>query len=177
MKPPETFESSRLLLRLPKMDDAELIFQKYAQDPEVSKYLSWRPHENIDATKEFLSRCIQCWKDEAAFPWVITLKSDNTLLGMIEIRLIKFRADIGFGIARQYWDHGYTTEAAKIVIQWALEQLSIYRVWAICDVENVASARVMEKAGMQREGILRRFIIHPNISSEPRDCFCYSVVK
>jgi RimJ/RimL family protein N-acetyltransferase len=109
MKPPETFKSSRLLFRLTTMDDAELIFQKYAQDPEVSKYLSWRPHENIDATREFLRRCIQCWKDEAAFPWVITLKSDNTLLGMIEIRIHKFRADFGFGIARQYWDHSDTT--------------------------------------------------------------------
>ena len=177
MKPPETFKSSRLLLRLPTMDDAELIFQKYAQDPEVSKYLSWRPHENIDVTREFLRRCIQRWKDETAFPWVIAIKDDNTLLGMIEIRIHKFHADFGYGIARQYWDHGYTTEAATIVIQWALEQLSIYRVWAICDVENVASTRVMEKAGMQREGILRRFTIHPNISSEPRDCFCYSVVK
>jgi ribosomal-protein-alanine N-acetyltransferase len=96
---------------------------------------------------------------------------------MIEIRLDKFRADFGYGIARQYWGYGYTTEAAKIVIQWALEQESIYRVWAICDVENVASTRVMDKAGMQKEGILRRFMLHPNISTEPRDCYCYSIVK
>ena len=177
MKPPETLETSRLLLRLPTMDDAEPIFQKYAQDPEVTKYIHWRPHESINITREFLRRCIQCWKDETAFPWVITLKGDNTLLGMIEIRLDKFRADFGYGIARQYWGHGYTTEAATIVIQWALEQESIYRMWAICDVENLASTRVMEKAGMQKEGILRRFIVHPNIDNEPRDCYCYSIVK
>jgi ribosomal-protein-alanine N-acetyltransferase len=80
MKPPETLKTSRLLLRLPTIDDAEPIFQKYAQDPEVTKYLHWRPHESINITREFLRRCIQCWKDETAFPWVITLKGDNTLL-------------------------------------------------------------------------------------------------
>ena len=48
---------------------------------------------------------------------------------------------------------------------------------AIFDVENVASARVLEKVGMQLEGKLRRNIVHPNISSEPRDSYCYSAVK
>lgn len=177
MKPPETLETTRLLLRLPIMEDAEPIFQKYAQDPEVSKYLIWHLHKNIDTTREFLHGCIQCWKDETAFPWVITNKNDNVLLGMIEIRIDRYLADFGYGIARQYWGNGYATEAAKIIIKWALKQESIYRVWAICDIENMASARVMEKAGMQREGILRRYTIHPNISSEPRDCYCYSIVK
>jgi ribosomal-protein-alanine N-acetyltransferase len=177
MRPPETLETPRLLLRLPTMDDAEPIFQKYAQDPEVSKYLLWRPHESINTTTEFLHRCIQCWKDETAFPWVITYKNDNALLGMIEIRIDIFRADFGYGIARQYWGNGYASEAAKTVIKWALEQESIYRVWAICDVENLASIRVMEKAGMQKEGILRCFMLHPNIDNKPRDCYCYSIVK
>lgn len=177
MKPPEILETTRLLLRLPTLGDAEPIFQKYAQDPTVTKYLTWRPHKNIDTTREFLHRCIQCWKDNTAFPWVITRKDGNTLLGMIEIRIDMFRADFGYGIAQQYWGNGYTTEATKAIIQWALQQESIYRVWAICDVENMASARVLEKAGMQKEGTLRRFTIHPNLSSEPRDCYCYSIVK
>lgn len=96
---------------------------------------------------------------------------------MIEMRLDSFRADFGYGIARQYWGNGYTTEAVKVIIGWALKQPNIYRVWAICDVENLASARVLEKAGLQKEGILRRFANHPNISDEPRDCYCYSIVK
>lgn len=177
MKPPEILETPRLLLRLPTMDDAEPIFHKYAQDPDVIKYLTWRAHKNIDTTKDFLRRCIQCWKDNTAFPWVITRKDDHALLGMIEMRIDLFRADFGYGIAKQYWGNGYMTEATQAIIQWALQQEGIYRVWAVCDVENTASARVMEKAGMQKEGILRRFILHPNLSSEPRDCYCYSIVK
>lgn len=177
MKPPESFETPRLLLRLPKMKDAEVIFQHYAQDIEVTKYLSWRPHESIDTTNTFLRRCIQCWKDGTAFPWVIVRKEDRSLLGMIEMRIDHFRADFGYGIAKQFWGNGYTTEAARTIVQWALEQKEIYRVWAVCDVENLASARVLEKAGLQKEGTLRRFMLHPGISDEPRDCFCYSIVK
>jgi RimJ/RimL family protein N-acetyltransferase len=69
------------------------------------------------------------------------------------------------------------TEAVKGLIAWALKQQHIYRIWAVCDVDNVASARVMEKAGMVREGTLRRWSVHPNISREPRDSYCYAIVK
>jgi len=76
-----------------------------------------------------------------------------------------------------YWHHGYATEAGRAVIAWAADLPEVYRVWAVCDVENPASARVLEKLGMSREGVLRRWIIHPNISSEPRDCYVYSKVR
>jgi len=61
--------------------------------------------------------------------------------------------------------------------QCALGQEEIHRVSALCDIENAASARVLERIGMQCEGILRKSIMHPNVSDTPRDCFCYSVVK
>jgi RimJ/RimL family protein N-acetyltransferase len=112
-------------------------------------------------TKEFLERCIKCWKDGSAFPWVMTLKSDNTLLGMIEMRLVGYKTDLGYGIARQYWGKGYTTEAVKALVQWAMDQESIYRVWAACDLENLGSAKVLEKAGLQREEIQYTQEPHP----------------
>ena len=67
-------------------------------------------------------------------------------------------------------------EAAKTVVDWASNLEFIYRIWAVCDLENKASARVLEKVGMQREGILRRYIVHPNVSAEPRDCSVYSKI-
>jgi RimJ/RimL family protein N-acetyltransferase len=177
IKPPEVLETSRLLLRLPVLDDANVIFQKYAQDQEVTKHLIWRPHENINITREFIRLCIQSWKINTSFPWVVIRKNDDKLVGMLELRIDKFRADLGYVIAREYWGNGYATEITKSVVDWAIAQESIFRVWATCDVENLASSRVLEKAGMQREGVLRRFIVHPNISDEPRDSYCYSIVK
>ncbi len=63
------------------------------------------------------------------------------------------------------------------MIDWCLSQQAIYRVWAICDVDNPASARVMAKAGMEYEGVLKKFCVHPNISPIPRDVLCYAIVK
>ena len=67
--------------------------------------------------------------------------------------------------------------AVRAVIEWAFAQPTIHRVYATTDVENIPSRRVMEKAGMQCEGILRKNSIHPNISDIPRDCYIYSIVK
>ena len=68
-------------------------------------------------------------------------------------------------------------EAVSAIIQWSFAQPPIHRVWATCDVENLASARLLEHVGMEREGVLRRWLMHPNVSDTPRDCFCYSIVK
>ena len=176
-KPPEVFETARLRLRLPTLGDASAIFQKYARDEEVTQYLIWQPHQNVSTTRRFIRRCFQCWQDETAFPWVILRKTDGELVGMLELRVEKTSADLGYVLAREYWGYGYAAEVAKAVVDWALAQEDIYRVWATCDIENHASARVLEKAGMQREGILRRYTVHPNISAEPRDSYCYSAVK
>ena len=176
-KPPDTLATPRLLLRLPILEDAEIIFNKYARDKQVLKFLIWRPHENVNTTSEFIHRCIQCWKDETAFPWIVIRKCDNEMVGMLELRIEKNRAEVGYVIARPYWGNGYATEITKSVIKWAFSQRNIYRVWATCDIENLASARVLEKVGMQREGILRRYIVHPNISDEPRDSYCYAIVR
>jgi len=176
-KPPDTLETDRLLLRLPIIHDADAIFEAYAQDEEVTKFLIWRPHQKIDTTRKFIHRCIRSWKEETAFPWVIVRKKDERLIGMIELRIEGFRADLGYVIAREFWGQGYATEVLQAVVDWALQQPQIYRIWATCDCENPGSARVMEKAGMTYEGILRRWLIHPQAGPTPRDCLCYSIVK
>ena len=177
MKPPQTFETPRLYLRPPVLSDAQAIFSQYAQDAEITRYLIWKPHRSLDDTTDFLASRLAAWEDESEFSWTINRKQDQQLLGMIGMRARDYMADIGYVIARLHWGHGFTAEAAQVVVDWALAQQHIYRVWAVCDAENTASARVLEKIGMQREGLLRRWIIHPNMSDEPRDCWCYATVK
>ena len=177
MRPPEHIETGRLVLRIPTTADAEAIFNSYAQDSEVTRYLIWRPHKNIQETEGFLTDCAVAWEGNVRFPYVMTLKQSGAIIGMIEIRIDDFKADVGYVIARQHWGKGIATEALYSLVEWALRQASIYRVWALCDVDNPASGRVLEKVGMQREGLLRRQIVHPNINDEPRACYCYAVVK
>ena len=177
VKPPDILETDRLRLRRAAMEDAEAIFAEYAQDPEVTKYLTWRPHRKIETIYEYLRMGMESWENGRSFQWVILRKNDGRLMGMIGLRVDGHKWEMGYALARAYWGKGYMTEAAVALIAWALKQDRIHRVWAVCDVENAASARVMEKAGMQREGILRRWSIHPNRSDEPRDSYCYAITR
>jgi RimJ/RimL family protein N-acetyltransferase len=174
---PEQIETQRLVLRLPSMDDASAIFTGWTQDPEVTRYLTWRPHQRIEQTQEFIQGCISAWQGERRFPYVIPLKESGEIIGMIDPRIQGPKVGIGYVAARAHWGKGYITEATRAIIDWSLWQPSIYRVYATTDLENIASQRVLEKAGMQREGILRKYIFHPNISDEPRDSYMYAIVK
>jgi RimJ/RimL family protein N-acetyltransferase len=177
-KPPEVFNSERLLLRKPVMEDAPAIFESYAQDVAVTQYLTWQPHRSIKETQSFLKRCHQSWQRSEAFPWTIIRKSDNQLLGMVEITGIDHAGIcLGYVLAKSYWGKGYMAESLGIIIEWAFMQNDIYRVWAYCDVENTASRNVMEKCGLQCEGVLRNWLKLPQFGEKPRDCFCYSTIK
>ncbi len=177
MEPPETIETNRLILRLPRVEDAEAIFSAYAKDPEVTRYLLWSPHPSVKTTREFLRQCLLSWKQGTSLQWAVTRKEDKTLLGMVGCRPDGHKVELGYVLARPEWNEGYGTEAVQAVVDWALSQDDIYRVWAVCDVENKASARVLEKVGMKLEGILRRWSIHPNRSDQPRDSYCYAKTK
>jgi ribosomal-protein-alanine N-acetyltransferase len=175
--PPEILETERLKLRKPLLSDAEEIFRRYAQDPEVTKYLTWRPNRKLQETRDFVRACLQAWEEGKSFHWVIVRQEDDQLLGMITARVDDHGWELGYVLARLYWGKGYMTEVVKKLVEWALTQEGIYRVWSVCDIDNRASARVMEKAGMRREGILRRWSMHPTVSDDPRDAFCYSITK
>jgi ribosomal-protein-alanine N-acetyltransferase len=175
--PPETIETKRFRLRKPALQDAGDIFGKYAQDPEVTKYLTWRRNRNVQETRDFLKACLRAWDEGKSFHWVIERKKDHELLGMITARVDDHGWELGYVLARAHWGKGYMTEVVKKLVECGLKQQGIYRVWSVCDVDNLASARVMEKAGMKREGILRRWSMHPTISNEPRDSYCYSITK
>ncbi|MEA2639158.1 MAG: [ribosomal protein S5]-alanine N-acetyltransferase [Chloroflexota bacterium] len=174
---PRALRTAQLALRLAEPGDAASIFAAYTQDPEVARYVTWRPHRSLADSEGFVHRCIACWEDGPAFPWFITRPEDGLALGNIELRLDGHMASIGYVLARGEWGQGYMSEAATAVVDLALALPGIYRVWAVCDVENGASARVMEHAGMQREGLLRRYMHHPNVSDEPRDVFIYAKVS
>jgi RimJ/RimL family protein N-acetyltransferase len=177
MNPPDHFDTARLLLRIPRRDDAPAIFAAYAQDEEVTRYLTWRPHKSVEETYAIRDLMAKLWQEGGAFSYAITLKGDDTIIGMIAIHPDGFKVSLGYVLARPHWGKGYMTEAVRAVTDWLLRQPDIYRVFATCDVENPASARVMEKAGMKYEGLLRRYMIHPNISEEPRDCLMYARVR
>jgi len=177
LTPERTWETPRLLARPPVVADAQVIFDRYASDPEVAKYMTWKPHRSVDETKEFLEWCQRAWHVGSAFPWSLWLKHSQAFAGLVEMRIGAHGVDVGYALSRRCWHQGLMTEALSSVVHRALAQPGIFRVWATCDVDNVASARVLERVGMQREGVLRQWLVHPNLGETPRDALCYSIVK
>jgi RimJ/RimL family protein N-acetyltransferase len=174
---PELLNTDRLVLRPPKQDDAAVIFETYAQDPEVTRYLTWRPHQQLADAQAYVERCRAGWKSGKELTWMLTRRDDQQVLGAIGVRHDGFKANIGYVIARAFWGQGLMTEAGRALLGQAQRFDELRRVWAVCDVDNRASARVMEKIGMTYEGTLRRWIIHPNISALPRDVLCYAWIR
>ena len=177
MKMPERIETARLVLRQPRIDDARAIFAGWAQDQEVTRFLTWQPHQTVEQTENFIQSCISVWKHGTRFPYMIILKENDHIIGMIDPRIEGAKVGLGYVAARAYWGKGYVPEATRMIIEWAFQQSSIYRVYATTDTENVASQRVLEKVGMQCEGILRKYIVHPNVSDVPRDSYMYAIIK
>ncbi|MGE5179254.1 MAG: GNAT family N-acetyltransferase [Bacteroidota bacterium] len=174
--PPEHFDTKRLHLRRPTPADAADVFE-YASDPEVTRYLGFPTHRSLETSEGFLRSLPPPGPDSDRFAWAITLLGSDRLIGVVEIRIRATRADVGYVLTRRCWGQGYMTEAVSPIVEWAREQGSIHRVWATCDVENRASARVLEKVGMQREGILRQWEVNPNMGNAARDHYCYSIVR
>jgi [ribosomal protein S5]-alanine N-acetyltransferase len=174
---PDGFKTARLILRPIAKSDAPAVFAGYAQDPEVLRFLSFRPHRTLSDTRAYIERCTAA-RGNRSCTYVLIGRADRRLLGAFDLRRPEpHRLGFGYALARAHWGRGLMTESLVAVVDWGMRQDEIWRIGDICDVENLASARVMQKAGLDREGVLRRWIVHPNVGSEPRDCFSYARVR
>ena len=170
--------TERLTLRPARSDDAQAIFDGYAADPEVTRYLQWKPQRYLDDVRAFLGQCEARRAAGTELSWVISETPLGAAIGMISLGLESAtRAQLGYVLARPLWGRGYMPEAARAVIALGLGALGRHRVEAYTDFENTQSARVLEKAGMKREGLLRRYVIHPNLDSEPRDALMFAACR
>jgi RimJ/RimL family protein N-acetyltransferase len=173
---PESFTTERLLIRKPRAEDAALIFAAYAQDPEVTRYLAFRPHRDLKDAEEAVERFLEGWRSGKSYCWLIFHRYDKELVGAIAAREDQ-GINLGYLVARPYWRHGFMSEALSAIVEWAFAQSDVFRVWAVCDVDNVASARLLERNGFHQEGVLRKWSVHPNVSDVPRDCYCYAKTR
>jgi ribosomal-protein-alanine N-acetyltransferase len=173
---PESFQTPRLLLRKPRPADAPLIFAAYACDPEVVRYLTFLPHRELRESEEAVQRFIDNWETGKAFHWLMFSRNSGQLVGAISARRDQGIV-LGYCLARPFWRQGYMSEAVVAVVNWAFTDPDVFRVWAVCDLDNEASARLLESNGFHEEGILRKYSLHPSVSAVPRDCYCYAKTR
>jgi RimJ/RimL family protein N-acetyltransferase len=170
-------ETARLLLRKPRPDDAARIFEAYGQDGEVTRYLMWQPHKDLQDAEAAVQRFLDAWECGTHLTWLILDRKTGELAGSIAARRDENGMNLGYLLARTYWGRGLMAEAIEAVVQWAFDDPSVLRTSAVCDVENRASARVLEKTGFVCEGVLNEYSLHPNISAIPRDCYSYAQTR
>ena len=144
---PEVIATERLRLRRPRPSDADAIFE-YGSDPEVTRYMDWPRHEKVDTVADYLATCAPRWDSGAEYYWVIARPADDRAIGGISCRVKGHAVDFGYVLNRHHWRQGFATEAARAVVDLAFSLASVHRVWATCDVENLASVRVLEKLGL-----------------------------
>ena len=152
-------ETPRLVLRRFTAADARAMFENWASDPEVTRYLTWPTHTNMDVTRQILEDWVTHYCEVQYYHWAIVPKDQhNAPVGSIAVMALDDRtekATVGYCIGKPWWHRGITTEALQAVIDFLLRDVGLRRVEAYHDPRNPHSGAVMRKCGMQYEGTLR----------------------
>ena len=155
----KTIETERLVLRRYRVDDAEDMFNNWTSDPEVTKFLSWPTHTSVDFTRSLLTKWVSFYDDGKTYNWGITLKGEDRIIGNIAVVERDERTcsyEIGYCLGKKFWGRGIMPEALRAVIRYLFEgESDLNRVYATHDLRNPKSGRVMQKAGMRFDGVLR----------------------
>ncbi len=173
---PASLTTDHLLLRGFFGADWQAVHE-YASDPEVVRYMEWGPNTE-EESRIFVRRAIAGQRQEPRRDcgFAIVLRTEEKLIGGCGV--FRSKPDsregwLGYCLNRRFWGRGYATEAAAALLAFGFRELKLHRIFATCDVANAASARVMEKVGMAREGRLRE---HKQVKGKWRDSYVYAIL-
>ncbi|GAA5172120.1 GNAT family N-acetyltransferase [Viridibacterium curvum] len=177
--PPGEFSTSRLLLRKPHPADAEVQFSRLSGDAAVTRYLGWLCHASITQTRQQISHDLLRADRGAAWTWALLQQGSaaHDVAGFLQLTRHDHVLRLGYALRQSCWGQGLMAEAIAAVCERVFEQAWAWRLEAQCDVDNHASRRLLEKLGWCCEGRLRRGLVHPNVSSEPRDVWLYALTR
>ena len=153
----QTINSERLTLRRFTADDAQAMFNNWANDERVTKYLMWQPHGNIDVTKKILEQWVESYKNKQTYNWAIV--TDGIIIGsigVVNLDEINECCVIGYCISYDYWNKGITTKVCKSVINYLFNEVGFNRISSYHAVPNIGSGKVMKNSGMKYEGTSKK---------------------
>ncbi|MHB9154280.1 MAG: GNAT family N-acetyltransferase [Endomicrobiales bacterium] len=168
--------TARLLLRKIRLEDAADMFE-YAKDPEVSRYTLWTPHRSLDETRAYLSCVLNNYREGRLENWGLECRENGKFIGTcgyFSWDPANARAEIHYALSRAYSGRGLMTEAVREVLRFGFEAMQCNRIEAKCMPPNTGSERVMRKAGMTFEGIMREGIL---ARGKFEDLKVYSILK
>lgn len=151
-------ETNRLILRRFVINDIQDIYDNWASDAEVTKFLMWPTHRSTEDTRTFFSSLIEKYSQANLYSWGIELKELGKVVGNISVVGLDEKVEsvhIGYCIGKPWWNKGITSEAFKAVIKYLMEEVKVNRIESRHDPKNPNSGKVMEKCGLKFEGILK----------------------
>ena len=158
-------ETNRLILRRFTINDAEKMFNNWANDDEVTKYLRWQSHKSINNSIGFLEYLTKNYCQNNVYDWAIILKEINEPIGSIgvvnrkdDIKMV----EIGYCIGKKWWNKGITSEVLNRIIDFFFNEVGVNRIEAFHVPENKISGKVMTKCGMKYEGLMRQAFLNNN---------------
>ena len=148
-------ETERILLRPWEESDAEILF-KWAKDPEVGPRAGWPPHKDVDESREIIRNVFS-----GEGMWAVVLKETGEPIGCVgylpagasNLKIAPDEGEVGYWIAKPYWNQGICTEALQLVIDHCFQEKGFKMLWGTFFTSNPASGRVMEKCGFIDTGV------------------------
>jgi ribosomal-protein-alanine N-acetyltransferase len=171
-----SIETERLVLRKLRMEDAEDMFE-YGRDPEIAFRGLWPPLQSLEESLADLADTLEGYSRGSEISWAMEHKAEGKMIGRIGLgpySRMNNRAEIGYAMNRSYWGQGLATEAVRGVLGFAFGQMGLNRVQAIVLLDNIGSMRVLEKSGMRREGLLRKY---QYVLSAYWDVYMYGILR
>jgi RimJ/RimL family protein N-acetyltransferase len=168
--------TARLLLRPFTDADADALFAMHSNE-HVLRYWDAPPWTERDRADRFIAACRQMAEDGSGARPALERLSDGAFIGWCSLTRWNptYRsAALGYCLVDTAWGHGYATEAAGAVLQWAFDAVDLNRVQAETDTRNGASARVLEKLDFRREGTLREDCV---VNGDVSDSWVYGLLR
>lgn len=170
---PEQLTTERLLLQRLRYEDAEEIFYAYASKPEATRFVTWPTHTSIKVTREYIRYVQQAWNQGLDYSYTIRLCKTGQLIGSYGVINENGRVQFGYILSPTFWNMGIATEACTAITSLLKGKSQLHRIGTFVDCDNIASAKVLEKCGYEREATLQRWLCFPNQENKAKDCWVY----
>lgn len=156
----QIIETERLILRRFALTDSDAMYDNWASDTEVTKYLMWPAHKNQEISEAVTKEWVASYNKNYFYQWAIIIKEESDkpigCIGITHMDEAVSMAHIGYCIGRAWWHKGISTEALKAVIDFLFKNVEIHRIESRHDPRNPYSGEVMKKCSMIYEGTLRK---------------------
>lgn len=172
----KTIETTRLRLRRLELSDASDMYE-YTSNSSATIFLHWDAHVDISQTINFITKEINSYGIDNSFIYGIELKECKKLIGVIrvfDVSFVNFSCELSYILNPLFQNKGFMFEALNKIIEFLFNEIMLIRVQARCSIDNLSSIGVINKIGLKKEGVLRKFW---NIKGTQKDVVIFSILS